>query len=337
MPHRSGERRRKLAAAVLGRDPGPAPRAPEETAPYDVVSGDLLDVSPHLIILETAGGEQRRMVIAPWATVWRGGAVAPADLPAGAKVVVRALRGGAVAERIWADVTRITGVIREVRGRRDLTIELGCGPHRRERSIVVPYRSSGRIRVRHPKLEPGYLFDAIGLLDQGATLAQLPATSQPPYRATAAPPPQAAYVAGQTGISGTAVWADLPDVSDLPDLPRPTGLPNLADPPEDGVAKGVAYPMLEREDSGCDDAGVTCAGLPYLALGSLLRVRNVCDGRTDVLPIVACGCLTGRFCDRCLECGTSPRGRIVELSACSYVALGGDLTKGCFNARVGLG
>jgi hypothetical protein len=328
-PYRAGERRRKLAAAVLGRDPRPAPRSPEETEPFDVVSGELLDVSPHLLIVETAGGEQRRLVIAPWATAWRGGTVAPADLPTGAQIVVRALRGGTVAERIWADITRITGVIREVGGRRDLTVELDCGPHRRERSIVVPYRSSGRIRVRHPKLEPGYLFDAIGLLDQGTALAHLPATSQPPYRATAVPPPQATYGGNETGISGTAVWADLTDFADLPDLP---------DFAEKGVAEnGVAYPMLEREDTGCGDAGVSCAGLPYLALGSVLRVRNVCDGRADVLPIVACGCLTGRFCDRCLECGTSPRGRIVELTASSYVALGGDLTKGCFNARVGLG
>ncbi|XVQ86175.1 hypothetical protein ACQP2K_01715 [Microbispora siamensis] len=319
MPNRAGERRRKLAAAVLGRDPRPAPRSPEETEPFDVVSGDLLDVSPHLIILETADGEQRRLVIAPWATAWRGGTVAPADLPAGARVVIRALRGGTVAERIWADITRITGVIRDVRGRRDLTVELDCGPHRRERSIVVPYRSSGRIRVRHPKLEPGFLFDAIGLLDLGTSYAHLPATSQPPYRATAVPSPTVTYGGSEAGISGTAVWADLTDCA------------------EEGVTEGVAYPMLEREDAGCDDAGVSCAGLPYLALGSLLRVRNVCDGRADALPIVACGCLAGRFCDRCLECGTSPRGRIVELTASSYVALGGDLTKGCFNARVGLG
>ncbi|GAB3881542.1 hypothetical protein GCM10027612_10780 [Microbispora bryophytorum subsp. camponoti] len=220
MPYRAGERRRKLAAAVLGRDPGPAPRSPEETEPFDVVSGDLLDVSPHLIILETADGEQRRLVIAPWATAWRGGTVAPADLPAGARVVVRALRGGTVAERIWADITRITGVIREISGRRDLTVELDCGPHRRERSIVVPYRSSGRIRVRHPKLEPGYLFDAIGLLDQGTSFAHLPATSQPPYRATAVPPPSVAYGGGDAaGVSGSAVWSDLPGLPDLPDLP----------------------------------------------------------------------------------------------------------------------
>ncbi|MEU8194427.1 hypothetical protein AB0C10_11680 [Microbispora amethystogenes] len=312
LPHRAGARRRMLAAAALGRDPGPAPRSPEEEAPYDVVDGEVIDVSPHLIIVEADDGRQRRLVIAPWATAWRGGAVAPADVPIGSRVVIRALRSGTVAERVWADVTRITGVIRDVRGTRDLTVDLDCGPHRRERSIVVPYRSSGRIRVRHPKLEPGYLFDAIGLLDQGTSLAHLPATSQPPYHASASPPAPPAYGGVQASVAGTAVWADLPE-------------------------DGAAYPMLEPGDTGCDDAGVSCAGLPYLALGSLLRVRNVCDGRADTLPIVACGCLAGRFCDRCLECGTSPRGRIVELSASSYVALGGDLTKGCFNARVGLG
>jgi hypothetical protein len=72
-------------------------------------------------------------------------------------------------------------------------------------------------------------------------------------------------------------------------------------------------------------------------MGSMLSIRNVCAGRANVLPIVACGCIAGRFCDRCVECGTSPRGRVAELSATAYVELGGELTKGCFNTRIGLG
>ena len=32
----------------------------------------------------------------------------------------------------------------------------------------------------------------------------------------------------------------------------------------------------------------------YLALGSMLYVGNVCEGRSAVLPIVACGCVAGR-------------------------------------------
>lgn len=349
MPYRDVERRRMLAAAVLGRDAsspasGRAGRDADGGSEDDraenggggddgglltAVTGRVIDISPHLIILEDDAGEERRLVIAPWATAWRGTPVSPTGIPVGAQVVIRALRSGTVAERIWADITRITGVIREVRGRRDLTIELDGGAHRGRRTIVVPYRFSGRIRVRHPQLVPGYLFDAIGVLDDGAALAHLPATSQPTYRASSVPSqlntgPSWASTADASAtspidypgarlpdISGTAVWADLDEY-------------------------GVAYPMLETTDVGCDDAGIACAGLPYLALGSVLEVHNVCESRSSTLPIVACGCVAGRFCDRCLECGTSPRGRLVELSPSAFVELGGDLTKGCFNARVGL-
>ncbi|MFI6800579.1 hypothetical protein [Streptosporangium canum] len=316
MPYRSVDRRRVLAAAALGRaldEPGAVPGDGELLRS---VTGEILDVSPHLIVIDTPDGREERLVIAPWATAWRGEAVAPADLPLGAQVIIRALRSGRVVDRIWADITRITGVIQSVgSGSGDRTMELYCGPHRGRRTVVIPYRASGRLRVRHPQFEPGYLFDAIGVRENGVAQARLPATSQPPYRWTAVPEPPPGYSGAQSRISGTATWSDAFDHDE----------------------QGAAYPMLERSDADCQDAGVSCTGLPYLALGSMLNVRNVCAGRTSVLPIVACGCLAGRFCDRCLECGTSPRGRIVELSATAFVELGGDLTKGCFNARVGLG
>ncbi|GAA3443325.1 hypothetical protein [Planomonospora venezuelensis] len=316
MPQWSVDRRRVLAAAALGRnlqDPGPVS---DEGELLRAVSGEILDVSPHLIIIGTPDGREERLVIAPWATAWRGDTVAPADLPMGAQVVVRTLQAGRVAERIWADTVRVTGVIEKIRGRSgDRTMELYCGPHRGHRTVVIPYAASGRLQVRHPKLEPGYLFDAIGVREDGVARARLPATSQPPYRWTAVPEPPPAYGGAQEQISATVTWSD------------------AFDPDE----RGAAYPMLESADSGCDEAGVSCTGLPYLALGSTLEVRNVCAERTSIVPIVTCGCLAGRFCDRCLECGTSPRGRIAELSPSSFVELGGDLTKGCFNARVGLG
>ena len=116
-------------------------------------------------------------------------------------------------------------------------------------------------------------------------------------------------------ISGAAVWSDVFDDDEA----------------------GVAYPMLERDDAHCDQAGFSCAGLPYLSLGSTLSIHNACTDRAAILPIIACGCLTGRFRDRCVECGTSPRGRTTELSPLAYVELGGELTHGCFNARIGLG
>lgn len=315
MGYPSVERRRVLAAAALGREGGvPGPDA-GTGEPLRAVAGEVLDVSPHLITIETPGGAEERLVIAPWATAWHGSEVAPADLPVGCMVLMRAMREGRVVDRIWADTTRITGTILSIQGRRDLTVELDCGPHRGHRTVVIPYRASGRLQVRHPLFEPGYLFDAIGIRQDGAGLALLPATSQPPYPARAVPPPPPAYAGAQSRIAGTATWSDTFDEEE----------------------RGAAYPMLERADTGCAQAGVSCAGLPYLALGSLLQVRNVCTSRSANVPVVACGCVAGRFCDRCVECDTSPRGRIAELSPSSYVELGGDLIKGCFNAQIGLG
>lgn len=310
------ERRHALASAALGRGAVPPQAEVDERPGFSGVAGEILDISPHLIIVENPDGVEERLVIAPWATAWRGGPVAPADLPVGARVVIRARQSGRVADRLWGDVTRVTGAITSIgRQRRDMTIDLDCGPHRGTRTVVVPYAASGRLRVRHPKLEPGYLFDAIGTRVDGVTFARLPAASQPAHRATAVPPPPPAFGGVQSRVSGAAAWSDAFD---------------------EGEA-GAAYAMLEPADSGCDQTGVSCTGLPYLSLGSMLYVGNVCEGRALVLPIVACGCMAGRFCDRCVECGTSPRGRIVELSPVSFVELGGDLAKGCFNARVGLG
>ncbi|MFD1548003.1 hypothetical protein [Nonomuraea guangzhouensis] len=313
MGYPSVERRRVLAAAALGREAG-AP-GPEQGDPLRAVMGDIRDISPHLVIIETPEGDEERLVIAPWATAWHGGDLVPGDLPVGSTVIMRTVRDGRVVERLWAGITRMTGTILSVEGRKDMTVQLDCGPHRGRRTIVVPYRATGRILVRHARFEPGFLFDAIGIRKNGVSLALLPATSQPAYPARAVPAPPPAYAGLQSRISGTATWSDAFDEED----------------------RGAAYPMVERSDVGCPDAEVSCVGLPYLAIGSMLQVRNACTDRSANVPIVACGCVAGRFCDRCVECDTSPRGRIVELSPFSYVELGGDLVKGCFNAQIGLG
>ncbi|GLW09851.1 hypothetical protein Misp01_49800 [Microtetraspora sp. NBRC 13810] len=304
---------------MLGRrtgDPGSADARSTDAEPLRATTGEVRDAGPHLLIIETADGGEERLVVAPWATAWRGAKITPAEIPVGASVIIRTLQNGKVADAVWADITRITGTIVSLSGGpRDQVLELDCGPHRGRRSVLIPYRVSGRLRVRHPTFEPGYLFDGIGLREKGGATALLPATSQPAYRAAAVPAPPPAYGGAQSRISGTVTWSDSFDEDE----------------------RGAAYPMLERSDTGCADGEVSCAGLPYLALGSALALRNVCTGRSATVPIVACGCLAGRFCDRCVECGTSPRGRIAELSPLSFVELGGDLTKGCFNARVGWG
>ena len=67
-----------------------------------------------------------------------------------------------------------------------------------------------------------------------------------------------------------------------------------------------------------------------------MRIRNECAGRSAVLPVTSCGAAARLFCDRCVECGTSPRGRIADLTMTAFVELGGNLEDGCFNATLAI-
>jgi hypothetical protein len=74
--------------------------------------------------------------------------------------------------------------------------------------------------------------------------------------------------------------------------------------------------------------------LPFLSVGSLITVRNDCSGLSVPLPVTSCGASARLFCDRCVECSTSPRGRIADLTMAAFVELGGLLEAGCFNASL---
>jgi hypothetical protein len=53
-----------------------------------------------------------------------------------------------------------------------------------------------------------------------------------------------------------------------------------------------------------------------------------------VLPVTSDGAVAREFCDRCVECGTSPKGRVADLTMAAFVGLGGNLEDGCFNATL---
>jgi len=55
------------------------------------------------------------------------------------------------------------------------------------------------------------------------------------------------------------------------------------------------------------------------------------------LPVTGCAAIARLFNDRCVTCGTSPRGRVADLTLASFVALGGELERGCFNATIRMG
>ena len=163
--------------------------------------------------------------------------------------------------------------------------------------------------MRFPRLAVGYLIDVIGTRHDDHLLAVAPATAQPPYRADRRPGPPLVGGPVPVPVSGSAVWHEPED--------EPEGL------------LGLAYPALDQ-----DGEGTGCLRLPILSLGSAVRVRNECSGRAAVLSVTGDGALARRFCDRCVTCGTSPKGRLADLTIAAFVELGGNLEKGCFNATV---
>jgi hypothetical protein len=294
--------RQRLRSAVLGEAPKRL-LTPGEP-PLRSIEGVILDASPHLLVLRS-GGRELRMVMSDSTKVWHGGRAGPAALVPGRGVVVRPTGDGLAADRIWVEIMRVSGTIVSYgRG----SVEVDQGPHRSHRRVVIPERTLGRILVRHPQMEPGHLFDVIAVRSAEGPVAVRPGTSQ---AGSVAPPPARP---GGAVLRGTATWFE-------------------------GSGRGAAYPALDPfgDSGGCADTPASCAPLPYLSLGSSLRIRNDCTRRSDAMPVVECGCTAALFCDRCVECGTSPRGRIVELTRASFVDLGGDLDQGCFNVTLTVG
>jgi hypothetical protein len=302
------------AAADPETDRG-GPSAARPPGVPGVFTGTVLDSSPQIITIYCPDGE-RRIALPPGASVWRGRRVDPTALESGDTVVVRMLPGlRSVADRIWANAGRVTGVIME-RDRESMLIDEGRTT--RHQAVLIPPHVMARLQVRFPRLEPGYLVDFIGLRGRGYLEAMVPATSQPAYRAS--DPHARAPVRGHPPdrIAGSAVWHEHSGPAD---------------------EQGVRYPALDPE-TACQEqpmAGSACPRLPYVSVGSLLRVRNECTGRARVMPVSGCAATAQIFCDRCVTCGTSPRGRIADLPMASFVGMGGDLERGCFNAMVSLG
>ncbi len=314
------------AGARAGTFPGSAGDPPPDRAgaPFATsgelpraVTGTVIDVSPHFLVVGHGSGEER-FALTPDVAAWRGAPLDPEALRPGDQAVLRLhKRARGVADRIWANIGRVTGTIVE-RSSDGLLVDEGRT--RKRQFVFIPPRASGRIEVRFPSLEPGYLIDVIGLRHGSALEGLIPATSQPAYRVDQMPVP--ALVSGHVpdAISGSATWHEPAD-----------------EPP--GVL-GVAYPALDPEVGCAEGPGPGIPGnarMPYLSIGSVLLVRNDCTGSSCALPVTSCAAVGRLFNDRCVTCGTSPRSRVADLTQASFIALGGELERGCFNATITIG
>jgi hypothetical protein len=357
-------RRSLLRAAVLGHRGAEAEieaafaslLRPQPVALRAVLTGTVADAGPHSLVVHAREGEQQ-LVLTQATTAWRGGPVSPASLRRGDEVILRktvspghvASRNSAfpkdtvfprnTVERVWAGIGRATGVILEAwptsprsstSSPTGLELLVDEGPARPRRVVVIAREMYRQILVRFPRLEPGYLIDVIGRHGDGFLRALAPATSQPAYRADH--PPATPMVSGRipNPVSGAVVWHEPGE--------EPAGLLGLAYPavdPETGCEHSEARQALQ-DDRVIDphEVGPGCVRLPYLSVGSVLSVRNDCTGLSVPLPVTSCGASARLFCDRCVECSTSARGRIADLTMAAFVELGGLLDRGCFNASL---
>ena len=305
-----------------------------------VVSGVLTEITEQAIVVKGSDGSDQFLALSPGTVSWLGARVSTSALRVGDPVIVRyrthrlipgtpsgiggPAGGGAtasIAERIWARIGRVTGAIVAVRGP-DILVD--NGQHGREPlHVVIAEASMRHVQVRFPRLSPGHLIDVIGTRHDDYLLAVAPATTaQPPYLADhpPAPPPASGDLSGP--ISGTAVWHEPGD--------EPDGLM--------GLGYAALDPETEAQQIGpsASDQVQPCVRLPYLSLGSAVRITNECSKRAAVLPVTSASVSARQFCDRCVTCGTSPRGRIADLTMAAFVELGGNLEEGCFNATLTL-
>lgn len=295
---------------------GPAP-----TNLYQALTGWIVDVGPQVLVIDDGAGE-RRFALTADSRAWCGAPLDPAALKRGDFATIRLLpnRPG-VADRIWANIGRVTGTIVGRESDRLLVAESRNSP---PQAVIIPARARVRVQVRYPNLRTGYLLDIIGIRRDGYLEGVLPTSPQPSYRADLVQKDQQPPARSES-ILGSATWHDSVD--------EPFG------------ALGVCYPAIDpaascREDSLAGygpGAAPAFRDLPYLAVGSALNVRNECTGISCTLPVTGCAPMTRLFNDRCVACANSPRGRVADLTVASFIALGGELDDGCFNTTLTIG
>jgi hypothetical protein len=308
--------------AADGQRFSPADVAPLPANVYRAVTGQIIDVSPQVIAIGDKGGE-RRFALTASATAWRGSPLDPASLNRGDEAIIRLLpsRPG-VADKIWANIGRVTGIIVKCDSASVLVNE---GATKSVQKVVIPRNASGRVQVKLPNMRPGYLIDIIGIRHPGYLEGLIPVNPQPPYHSDRVVPDRTAGGRHPESIAGSVTWHDSAD--------EPYGVLGVSYPAIDPAA-GCAEDAASRFPPGRAPA---FRQLPYLAVGTALNVRNECTGIAWTLPVTGCAPIARLFNDRCVACAASPRGRVADLTVGSFVALGGVLEAGCFGATLTIG
>ena len=165
--------------------------------------------------------------------------------------------------------------------------------------MTIPWRAAGRIQVRFPTPGarlPGRRHRAAR---PGTWRRRIPATSQPAYPASEVPAP--------------------------PPLSRPVPRRVSAVPPPGTSRRGAAgrarrattrrstrRPAAPRHPGGRSAPGYV--RMPYLADRQPAAGPQRLHRLLRLLPVTGCAAVARLFNDRCVTCGTSPRGRVADLT-----------------------
>ena len=278
------------------------------------VTGTVLDVSPHVLLHRERRQRDQRLTLTADATAWRGG---PLDPAAGSSRAISAVvrlhrtRRG-VADRIWANIGRVTGTIVD-RDRRQPA--RGRGPDHaapgRDRSRGA--RPGGSRSASRP-WSPVTWSTSSGCGGPARWRRRIPATSQPAYPADQVPaPPLVSRPRAATRISGSATWHEpprnRPGCSAWPTR-RSTRRPAAPRTRAGGPRPGYARHALPRDRQ------------PAAGPQRLHRLRPACSRSPAAPPWPGCS-TTGAS-----PAAPRPRGRVADLTMASFVALGGELERG---------
>ena len=240
---RNGHANHGSAPSVTGAGPAPGNL-------YRAVTGQILDVSPQVIAIGDEGGE-RRFALTADATAWRGGPLDPGALSRGDEAIIRLLpsRSG-VADKIWANIGRVTGIIVDCDSASVLVNE---GATRSLQKVVIPRNASGRVEVKLPYMRPGYLIDIIGIRRPGYLEGLVPANPQPPYHSERVVPEHPGGGRPPESVAGSAIWHDSAD--------EPYGVLGISYPsidPAADCAENARRALPARPGSSLSSAALPC-------------------------------------------------------------------------------
>ncbi|MGH7862026.1 MAG: hypothetical protein ACREOS_07250 [Candidatus Dormibacteraceae bacterium] len=353
-------RRRFLQRAVMGALAVPLtpsllnPLVPSEQGGkpnIEIISGILAASSMSSVDI-TTNGQHRRITLATNAAIWKGGETTPASLRNGDDVMIRIVNPAGTAVRLWANLSRVRGVVVGW-DKGGYVVQTGGNGTPKQNLLLElsPQATFGdaanyAVTGANPSLAIGFGVDAIGEQIPGGIRATLlyfapgspsgPALPQKPrtdgtakiQRVSNGPLTMCYY-----SYNGYASWFDCANGA---------GRCTTCDTSNQYQ---LAWPALDTCGCcsvTCCDCSKNCVNQVYLSCGSHVNVSDACSSNKLGCTVVSCGPCQEANCSGCTpaRCGASCSdcagytNNIVDLTKPTFAYFYDPATRGCFSCSV---